>query len=204
MRLDENMVIDFINKVIEEMVQNDIQFKELIQDNNYYVSDIVDYSQFTNNSAECDYQECAVQCAITPPNKDISKVTYNINIKQFESYAINYVKNSIVDLFESHFIWKLEDIIDYANTSTNNTINFILASDMMEHIKKMETNNSKIYTNIRLYLTGIFTKFNNVTDDLSTCLIIHFELLLLLLLLLLLIVYIGISKELIVIESLIS
>jgi hypothetical protein len=50
MRVDENMIIDFINKVIEEMVQNDIQFKEIIQDGNYYVSDIVDYSQYTNRS----------------------------------------------------------------------------------------------------------------------------------------------------------
>jgi hypothetical protein len=68
-------------------------------------------------------------------------------------------------IFLSNEDSRLEDIIDYANTSTNNTINFIMASDMMEHIKKMETNNSKIYTNIRLYLTGIFTKFNNVTDE---------------------------------------
>ena len=50
MRVDENMIIDFINKVIEEMVQNDIQFKEIIQDGNYYVSDIVDYSQYTNRT----------------------------------------------------------------------------------------------------------------------------------------------------------
>jgi hypothetical protein len=50
MRVDENMIIDFINKVIEEMIQNDIQFKEIMQDGNYYVSDIVDYSQYTNRS----------------------------------------------------------------------------------------------------------------------------------------------------------
>jgi hypothetical protein len=52
MRLDEIMLIDFVNKIIEEMVQNDIQFKELIQENNYYVSDIVDYSQYTNRVGE--------------------------------------------------------------------------------------------------------------------------------------------------------
>ena len=52
MRLDENMLIDFINKIIEEMVQNDIQFKELLQEGNYYVSDIVDYSQYTNRPGQ--------------------------------------------------------------------------------------------------------------------------------------------------------
>lgn len=60
---------------------------------------------------------------------------------------------------------RLEDIIDYTNTSTNNTLYFILASDMMDHIKKMESIKNKIYTNIRLYVSGIVTKFNNVTDE---------------------------------------
>ncbi len=43
----QNLIIDFVNKVIEECIQNNIQFKELIQENNYYVSDIVDYSQYS-------------------------------------------------------------------------------------------------------------------------------------------------------------
>jgi hypothetical protein len=68
-------------------------------------------------------------------------------------------------IFLSNEDSRLEDIIDYANTSVNNTLYFILASDMVEHIKKMETNTNKIYTNIRLYLNGIITKFNNVTDE---------------------------------------
>lgn len=47
LQLTENLAIDFVNKVIEEFVQNNIQFKEIIQENNYYVSDIVDYSQYS-------------------------------------------------------------------------------------------------------------------------------------------------------------
>jgi len=39
--------VDYVNKVIEEMVQDSIKFKELIQENNYYVSDIVDYTQYS-------------------------------------------------------------------------------------------------------------------------------------------------------------
>lgn len=50
LRLDTNMIIDFINRIIEEIIQNDIQFKELIQEGTYYVSDIVDFSQYTNRS----------------------------------------------------------------------------------------------------------------------------------------------------------
>lgn len=50
LRLDTNMVIDFINRIIEEIIQNDIQFKELIQEGSYYVSDIVSSSQYTNRT----------------------------------------------------------------------------------------------------------------------------------------------------------
>ena len=46
-RLDENMAIDFVNKVLEEMIQDSIQFKELLQEGTYYVSDIVDYNQYS-------------------------------------------------------------------------------------------------------------------------------------------------------------
>jgi len=47
LRLTENLAIDFVNKVLEEMIQDNIQFKELIEENNYYVSDIVDYTQYS-------------------------------------------------------------------------------------------------------------------------------------------------------------
>jgi hypothetical protein len=41
------MAIDFVNKVLEEMIQDSIQFKELLQEGSYYVSDIVDYNQYS-------------------------------------------------------------------------------------------------------------------------------------------------------------
>ena len=47
-QLLEEIAIDFVNRIIEEMIQDGIKFKEIIQENNYYVSDIVDYTQYTN------------------------------------------------------------------------------------------------------------------------------------------------------------
>ena len=47
MQMTENMSVDYVNKVIEEMILDNIKFKELIQENNYYVSDIVDYTQYS-------------------------------------------------------------------------------------------------------------------------------------------------------------
>ena len=63
LQLLESMAIDFVNKIIEEMVQNGIKFKELIQESDYYVSDIVDYTQYSNR----------------PQQKIINTSNFNIN-----------------------------------------------------------------------------------------------------------------------------
>ena len=47
LQLTEQNVYDFVNKIIEECINNDIKFKELIQESDYYVSDIVTYTQYT-------------------------------------------------------------------------------------------------------------------------------------------------------------
>ena len=48
MLINDVMAADYVNRVIEEMVQDNIKFKEILQENNYYVSDIVDYTQYSN------------------------------------------------------------------------------------------------------------------------------------------------------------
>jgi hypothetical protein len=45
--MTENMIVDYVNKVIEELVLDGIKFKEIIQEGSYYVSDIVDYTQYS-------------------------------------------------------------------------------------------------------------------------------------------------------------
>ena len=47
-QLLETMAIDFVNKVIEEIIQDSIKFKEIIQEGTYYVSDIVDSNKYTD------------------------------------------------------------------------------------------------------------------------------------------------------------
>jgi len=43
----KDYIIDFINKIIEEMILDDVKFKEIIQEFDYFVSDIVNYTQYT-------------------------------------------------------------------------------------------------------------------------------------------------------------
>ena len=50
LQLLDTMAVDYVNKVLEEIVEDGIKFKELIQEDQYYVSDIVEYSQYTNRN----------------------------------------------------------------------------------------------------------------------------------------------------------
>ncbi len=63
-QLYENDAIEYMHRIIEEIIQDKIKFKELIQEYSYYVSDIVDYTQYSHR-----------------PNQKIIKTT-NFNIKK--------------------------------------------------------------------------------------------------------------------------
>ena len=62
--VSELYIIEYIKRIIEEFILNGIKYKELIQENQYYVSDIVDNTQYSNR-----------------PNQKIIKTT-NFNIKK--------------------------------------------------------------------------------------------------------------------------
>jgi hypothetical protein len=47
LQLLDTLIIDFVNKVIEELTQKGIKYKEILQEGDYYVSDIVNSSQYT-------------------------------------------------------------------------------------------------------------------------------------------------------------
>ena len=77
-QLNESYAIEYIHRIIDEMIQDKIKFKELIQEDNYYVSDIVDYTQYSNR-----------------PNQKVIKTT-NFNIKKIMTELFG--KNSIPQL----------------------------------------------------------------------------------------------------------
>ena len=63
MLINDTMAADYVNRVIEEIIQDGIKFKELLQEGSYYVSDIVDSTQFSDR----------------PDQKIIKSSNFNIN-----------------------------------------------------------------------------------------------------------------------------
>ena len=47
LQIKMNHILNYINRIIEEMVVDKIKFKELIQEDNYFVSDIINYNEYT-------------------------------------------------------------------------------------------------------------------------------------------------------------
>lgn len=52
LRLTKDMAIIFINKISEELSNNDLKASELLQRDDYFVSDIVDYNKFTERDGQ--------------------------------------------------------------------------------------------------------------------------------------------------------
>ena len=48
----EDMLIDYVNKIVQELVQNDLKADEIMQKGEYSVSNIVDYNVFTERPGE--------------------------------------------------------------------------------------------------------------------------------------------------------
>ena len=115
MKLTDNMAIDYINKILVDFIENDIRFKEIIQENDYYVSDIVNYELFTNR-----------------PNQKIIK-TSNFNIKKIMSELFGKdnipsigkrnIKNNLVELDDEEYeIIELGDQLIQEIISNNDSI----------------------------------------------------------------------------------
>jgi superfamily II DNA or RNA helicase len=74
-----------------------------------------------DHQPECDYEKCNYNCKIhINTNKSLDKSTYYLYMQTFEKHNIQYIISIVRDLFLKHFIWSLNDIIDYvANLEPN-------------------------------------------------------------------------------------
>jgi hypothetical protein len=168
-RLSEKIAIDYINKVCEEILQNSIKFKELIQENNYYVSDIVDYSEFTHRSQQKIIKttnfnikkimsELFGQDQIPSIGKKKYKNFFDLNgeVNEYELIEIGNKliqpiisnKDSILRAYANSYYWINNSLYDKESrnlgnmTSLQSQITYILKASIIDFIQKNK-NNSK-------------------------------------------------------------
>jgi superfamily II DNA or RNA helicase len=75
-----------------------------------------------DGSPECDYQSCNYVCknSDTHQNGALDTSTYNLNIEFFEKFDIQFIINTLRDLFTKNFVWNLTDIVDYIRSIEKN------------------------------------------------------------------------------------
>lgn len=145
--IHETVGVDFINKVLEEMIQDGIKFKEILQEGSYYVSDIVDNSQYTDRSSQK-----IINSSNFNINKVISELFSNTNIptigkKQF-IHTINNIDEPVPELInmEKYFVQEIisnKDSIIRAYINSfywlNNPL-YDTESRNLGHISELQTN----------------------------------------------------------------
>ncbi|CAH6421508.1 VETF early transcription factor large subunit [uncultured virus] len=123
--LTKNMIITFINKLSEELANNDFKASEILKRGDYFVSDVVDYGKFTERQGQ--------------------------KIIKSTSTSINKV---LADIFGKEFIPKIgkrrglyQEELDYEEMNINNPL-----KDMGSiYIQKVIDNNLTLY---RAYANG--------------------------------------------------
>lgn len=150
MILTKNMAFDFINKIIEEMIQNSIQFKEIIQDENYYVSDIVDQSQYTNREN---------QIIVKTTNYNINKII--ADILGSKDYIHNIKSKQIIDEVYENYPELLQLGNQYSQEIVSNKDTVIRAFVNCYYwinnpLYDIESRNLGYYSNIQTQMTNLF------------------------------------------------
>lgn len=115
--INKDLIVDFINKVSEELIQNDFKSKEILREGEYFISDIVNYNVFTERP-----DEKIIMSSNTNLNKILSVVFGKDNIprigkrryklQSLQDYNQLNINNPLKDMTN----WFVQPIIENNNT----------------------------------------------------------------------------------------
>ena len=186
----ESTIIDFISKIIEEMIQDGIKFKELIQEFNYYVSDIINQHIYTNrdeqiilkdnnyniNKLMAEFFEKDKMPTIGKKSiKKIEKVEEEDQelIELGKQYIQKIIpnKDSVIRAYVNSYFWinnPLYDIesrnLGYFNILQTN-LAYLFKANIIDFIKNHLYNNDKNNSDIKKFLEKYFKYDNNLFDS---------------------------------------
>ena len=163
----EKMAIDYINKSTEEIMQDGIKFKEILQEGNYYVSDIVDSSLYTDR-----LNQKIINSTNYNINKIISEMFDNTNLpkigKKMFIHTLNNIDEEIPQIIDTGKFY-LQEIVPnkdsiiraYINSYywMNNSL-YDIESRNLGYINELQTNMTYLF---KAYIVDWI--LNNNTPD---------------------------------------
>lgn len=115
--LKKDMLVNFINKVAEEFIQNELKAHEILRKGDYFVSDIVNYNVFTERPGER-----IIMSSNTNINKILSEIFGKENIprigkrrNKIEAMQ-NYMQLNMDNPMKDIQNWYVQNIIENNNT----------------------------------------------------------------------------------------
>jgi len=159
--LVREMIIIFVNKVSEEIVNGGHKFKEVLKIDKYYVADIVDYTVF---------EEVKGQKIINSSNRGINKILEEIfdkdNIPKIGKRRFKKIAPvNIQELNESHAIYDMGDYYTQEIINDNMTLMraFVNGYMWLKHVYyDLDSRNFGYYNNSQTDLANYF--MSNILD----------------------------------------
>ena len=154
-KINNDMETEYFNKIIEEMIQDKIKFKEIIQEDSYYVSDIVDYTQYSNR----------------PDQKIIKTSNFNIKLILEDLFGKNNIpklgrrnKKSNITNVEEGFV-DLIELNDKFIQEIKNNDNSILRAYINSYywlnniLYDKQSRNLGFYSELQTQMTNLFKAY---------------------------------------------
>ncbi len=151
----QDLLVNFINKISEEFVQNELKAHEILRNDDYFVSDIVDYNVFTERPGEK-----IIMSSNTNLNKILSEIFGKENIprigkrrNKIESLQ-NYEQLNLDNPLRDINNWYLQNIIE-----NNNTIYRAFANSyywLMHPYNDTNARNLGYYSNLQTSLSNMY------------------------------------------------
>src|ERR1700733_5377236 len=115
--LKQSMLVEYINKVAEEFIQNELKAQEILRKGDYFVSDIVDYNIFTERPGER-----IIMSSNTNLNKILSEIFGKDHIPKIGrrrnkiDTIQNYEQLKIDNPMRENKLWYIQTIVENNNS----------------------------------------------------------------------------------------
>lgn len=153
--VNKDLLIDFINKVAEEFIQNELKAHEILRKGEYFVSDIVNYNVFTERPGER-----IIMSSNTNINKILGEIFGKSNIpkigKRRNKFDIlhNYEQLNQENPMRDMNNWYIQNIIE-----NNNTIFRAFSNAyywLMHPYNDVNMRNLGYYSNLQTTLSNVY------------------------------------------------
>lgn len=192
LQLTDNLAVDWVNKVVQEMVEDSIKFKEIIQEENYFVDDIINNKIYTerpnqkiismsNININKELEEIFGKDKVPSIGRKIIKTRYIDEIVEEEIPQLYLVgeqyiqevvsnKDSVIRAWINSYYWIRNPLYDKDSRNLGyesplqTQLTYLFKAQIVDWIQN-KMNDKDIGPNIRKFLETYFKRTENIFES---------------------------------------